>query len=122
FGRTQILAVGRHVPAALQHLANELIASLPARYAVERRASLASLIAQTVAGAALLVLQHQRALQLERRAALDVADRRRGGGPGFHLRRPRDRHTEAGQRRDRENDHEHRENSDRTALPALFSG
>src|SRR5262250_2601366 len=94
FGRAQILAVGRHVAAALQHLPNQLIARLARRDAVERRTALAALTTEAVTGAALLVLEHQRALQLERRAALDVADRRRRGGPRLHLRRPRDRPPE----------------------------
>src|SRR5262249_57906919 len=81
FGGAQILSVRRHVAAALQDLTYELIARLARRDTVERGAALASLTVQTVAGAALLVLEHQRPLQLERRAALDVADRRGGGGP-----------------------------------------
>src|SRR5262249_56086654 len=88
---TEVLAVGRHVAATLQHLTNELITGLARRDAVQRRAAAASLTAQAVAGAALLVLQHEGTLQLERRAALDVLDRGRGGGPCPPLRRPRNR-------------------------------
>src|SRR5262249_60404401 len=95
FGGAQILSVRRHVAAALQDLTYELIARLARRDTVERGAALASLTVQTVAGAALFVLEHQRPLQLERRAALDVADRRGGGGPGPPLRRPRGRHPQA---------------------------
>src|SRR5262245_63718940 len=97
FGRVQILSVGRHVATALQHLANELIARLARRDTVERRAALATLTAEAVAGAALLVLEHERALQLERSAAFDVADRRGRGAPRLHLGRPRDRHPEPGE-------------------------
>src|SRR5437899_13101212 len=86
FRGAQILAIGGHVAAALQHLTNELIAGLACRHTVQRRAAAAPLATQAVAGAALLVLQHERALELERRAALDVADRCRGGGPRLHLR------------------------------------
>src|SRR5215470_17434738 len=70
FGRAQILAVGRHVAAPLQHLADQLVASLARRDAVERGSALAALTAETVAGAALLVLQHERSLQLQGRASL----------------------------------------------------
>src|SRR5215813_5733663 len=86
FSRIQILAVGRHVAAPLQNLTDELIARLARRNAVERRAALSSFTAEAVAGPALLVLQNQRALELERGPALDVPDRRRGSGPGLHLR------------------------------------
>jgi hypothetical protein len=51
----------------LQHLTNELIARLARRDAVEGWTALSSFTAQAVAGRALLVLQHERALELERR-------------------------------------------------------
>ncbi len=66
----QVLAVGGHVAAALQHLADQLIARQPRRDVVERRAAQAALAAERVAVAALLALQDERALQLERRATL----------------------------------------------------
>src|SRR5262249_49329685 len=84
FSRVQILAVSRHVASALQDLTNELIARLARRDAVERRPALSAFAAEAVAGPALLVLQHQRALELEPGPALDVADRCGGRGPGLH--------------------------------------
>src|SRR5262245_24776148 len=70
FSRAQILAIGRHVAATLQNLADELIARLARRDAVERRPALSAFTAEAVAGPALLVLQHQGALKLERRTSL----------------------------------------------------
>src|SRR5262245_8962899 len=71
FGRTQILAVGRHIAAALQDLADQLIARLARRDTVERWAALSSFTAEAVAGATLLVLENQRALELERGPIMD---------------------------------------------------
>src|SRR2546422_9688364 len=85
FRGAEILAVGRHVAAALQHLTNELIAGLARRDAVQRWPALSPLTAQAVAGPALLVLHHECALELERRAAPDASDRPGGGGPRVHL-------------------------------------
>src|SRR5215467_11543591 len=121
FSRAQILAVGGHVAATLQNLADELVARLARRDAVERRPALSSFTAEAVAGPALLVLQHQRALELERSPALDVPDRCGGRGPGLHLRRPRNRHAESGQRGNDEHDDQDREDGNGTTLPALLS-
>src|SRR5688500_5497024 len=58
-GGREVLAVRRHVPAPLQDLADELIPREPRRHAVERRPALAAAPVQAMAGAALLVLDHQ---------------------------------------------------------------
>src|SRR3989442_2261832 len=71
FRGAQILAVGRHVAAALQHLTNELIAGLARRDAVQRWPALSPLTAQAVAGPALLVLHPVRAPALGRRGGLE---------------------------------------------------
>src|SRR5262245_24478242 len=86
FRGAEILAVSRHVAATLQNLTDELIARLARRDAVERRPALSAFTAEAVAGPALLVLQHQRALKLERTPALDVPARCGGRGPRLHLR------------------------------------
>src|SRR5215471_21761216 len=75
-GGAQVLAVGGHVATALQDLPDELIAREARGDPVESRAALASLAAETVTVPALLVLDHERALQLERRAALHIGHRR----------------------------------------------
>src|SRR5262245_42561000 len=121
FSRVQILAIGRHVAATLQNLTDELIARLTRRDAVERRSALSAFAAEAVAGPALLVLQHQRALKLERSPSLDIPDRCGGGGPSLHLRRPRNRHAEGRKGGNDEHDDQDREDGDGTTLPALFS-
>src|SRR5262247_3387230 len=121
FRGAEILAVSWHVAATLQNLTDELIARLTRRDAVERRAALSAFTAEAVAGPALLVLQHQGTLELERSPSLDVPDLCGGRGPRLHLRRPRNRHAEGGQGGNDEHDDQDREDGDGTTLPALFS-
>ena len=71
-GRAQAVAVGGHVAAPLQDLADELIAGEAHGDVVESGPAPAAFVAERVAVAALLVLQHERALQLERAAALQL--------------------------------------------------
>ena len=101
-GRAQVLAVRRHVAAALQDLPDQLVARESRRDVVERRPAQAALAAERVAVAALLALHQQRALQLERRAALEVLRRRRARAPRVHHRRPRRERAEPGERADGE--------------------
>src|SRR5207245_11573298 len=82
FGRREVLAVGGHVAAALQHLPDQLIAREPRRNAIERGTARPAFTAQAVAVPALFVLHHERALQLERRPALHISNRRGERGPG----------------------------------------
>src|SRR5712671_4869528 len=86
FRGREVLAVGRHVPATLQDLTDELIARLTRRDAVERRTTSSAFTGQAMARPALLVLEDEGALELERRPTLDVLDRRGGGAPGCHVR------------------------------------
>src|SRR5262245_38411375 len=58
-GGREVFAVGRHVPPALEHLANQLIARQPGRHAVEGRTALAALAAERMTRAALLVLHDE---------------------------------------------------------------
>src|SRR5215467_663878 len=85
-GRHEVLAVGRHVAAALEHLTHELIGGEPRRHAVEGGTALAAFPAQAVAVAALLVLDHQRALELERGPPAKVLHGRGCSAPRLHLR------------------------------------
>jgi hypothetical protein len=55
--RAQVLAVCRHLAAALEHLSDQLIVCLAPCDVIERRATLATLATQRVAVAALLVLK-----------------------------------------------------------------
>ena len=77
----------------------ELVAREPRRDVVERGPAQAALAAERVAVAALLALHQERALQLERRAAAHVLDRRRRAAPRVHVRRPRRGESEPGERR-----------------------
>src|SRR5262245_51951991 len=83
--RTQILAIGRHIAPALDHLPDQLVAGQARRHIVERRAALAAAAAQAVAVPALLVLEHQGALDFERRAALYIVRGHWRAAPGLHL-------------------------------------
>ena len=63
--RTQVLSIGRHVAATLDHLADELVLREPYGNTVESRTSLSTLVAKRMAVAALLDLENERALPLE---------------------------------------------------------
>src|SRR4030095_4624757 len=76
-GGREVLPLSRHVASALQDLPDQLIPRQAGADAVERGAPLAALTGEAVAVAALLVLEHERALQLERRPPRDVLNRRR---------------------------------------------
>src|SRR6266853_338759 len=79
--RTQILSVGGHVAAALDHLSNQLILRQPHGHRVERRAALSPLIAERVAVVALLHLKNQGALPLERGPVVQKLRRNRNAAP-----------------------------------------
>src|SRR5262245_43908075 len=64
-GRVQILAICGHLPATLQHLADQLVVREPGGHVVERRSALSALASQAVTVTALLALHEQRALQLQ---------------------------------------------------------
>ena len=76
-GRIERVAVGGHVAAALQHLANDLVLGHARGDGVECGAALPAGARERMAVAALLVLQHQRALALQRSAVAQI-----GGGMG----------------------------------------
>src|SRR5713101_4241946 len=119
---TQVLAVGRHISAALDNLPHHLAPRKANRSVVERGAAQTALIAERMTIAALLALNQKSALQLERRATLDVIDRGRRTAPRLHHRRPRREGAEPGQCSDqckgKDNDHDR----DWTPSPALFAG
>src|SRR5262249_61713884 len=79
--RAQVLSVGRHVPAALDHLADQLILREPHRDAVQRGPALTTRAAQRVAVAALLELQDQRSVPLESGPSLQILLRDRLAPP-----------------------------------------
>src|SRR6202007_3312461 len=100
FRRGDLLAVGRHVSAARRAIA-DLVDKLVPRHTVadERqvRSALAALAFESMAIAAILVLEHDCALELERRASLYDFHRHRIAAPCGHLGRPRRSYALLGQ-------------------------
>src|SRR5258708_4851349 len=82
--RAQVLAVGRHLAATLQDLPDQLVPCEPCRDVVERGPAQTPFSAERMAVAALLFLDEQRALECERRAALQIRGRRRERAPPRH--------------------------------------
>src|ERR1700761_1771219 len=88
--RAQVLAVRRHVAAALQHLPNQLVLRETRCDKIQGRATKSPDPANRMAVAALLRLKDDRALTFERACIVGVADRdRRPSTPRAHLRTPR---------------------------------
>src|ERR1700719_1268024 len=71
--RTQVVPIGRHVAAALNHLPNELVLGQPHGNAVQVWPPLSTRVAKRVAVAALFHLKHKRTLPLECGGAVNVA-------------------------------------------------
>ena len=120
--RAQSVAIGWHVAAALQHLADHLVLGHPRRNRVQRRPAQPACSAQGVAVAALLVLQHQRALPLQRRTAREILHRRRIARPCRHDRTPRRIRAQVRknpQRHSYQRKHQHRYRPPRPVLLAL---
>src|SRR6516162_586065 len=86
--RAQILSVGRHVTATLDHLTNELVLRKVYGDAVERRATPASNAFERMAVAALLRLENERAPAFESRTSLQISRRNRLTTPRVHHRTP----------------------------------
>src|SRR5882724_6124271 len=84
----QVLAVGRHVAAALNYLAYELVVRESYCDLIERRSALAAPLPERVTVVTLLGFEDQRPLALERRALCEQTFRNRLLTPGIHLRTP----------------------------------
>jgi hypothetical protein len=69
FRGTQILSIGGHIPATLEHLPDELISGQLKRDCIKRRPTLASAVVERVAVAALLSLKNERSLSLQWRTS-----------------------------------------------------
>src|SRR5260370_5327418 len=106
----EVLAVSGHIAAALNYLPNDLIGREPRRGVVECRPPHPALTAERVTVAALLALEEERALELQRSTAFDVIDRRWSRAPRVHHRRPWRESPEPGkgtdQRHGEDNDHD----------------
>jgi hypothetical protein len=121
FGGRKRVAVGGHVAAALQDLTNDLVFGHARGDGVECRTAHAADAAEGVAVAALLVLEHQRALAFERRAAFEIGRRRWIAGPGFHQRAPRSECCQVREDAQRDRDDRDHKYGDRAARPVFFA-
>src|SRR5579863_4039337 len=80
--RIQLFPIGGHVPTTLDDLPNQFGPGHASTHIIERRSTLASGIAEAVAIAALLVLEHQRTADLKWRASTEIVERHRITAPG----------------------------------------
>src|SRR5580658_2469547 len=85
----QAVAIRRHIAAALQDLADQLILGEPRRDRIQRRSTLAALFTERVAVAALLALKHESSLTFESGSAIEELFRNRLRAPRVHFRTPR---------------------------------
>src|ERR1700722_17908046 len=119
--RVQILAVSRHIAAALDNLTNQLILRKPHSNCVERRTALSALIAQRVAVVALLRLENQSALPFKRRTVVEKFRWNRYGAPRIHNRAPRRVSGEARKCSESNRYEQNREHGNGPAPPTFFT-
>src|SRR5580658_6606184 len=119
--RTQIVSIGGHVAAALNHLPDKLVLRQPHGNAVQRWSPLSARVAKRVAVAALLDLKHERALALECGRAMNVALGHRIAAPCTHMWTPGRELCHTSKRAESDRDQQHRNHRNGTALPAFFS-
>src|SRR5882724_11478335 len=120
-GGTQVLSICRHVAAALDHLPDELVFRQSDGDGVEPWTALPTFAIERVAVVALLHLEHERSLPLERRAPAQVRGRNRLAAPRVHRGTPRRIRGETGQRSERDHYEQNRDRRDRAPLPALLA-
>src|SRR5260370_40778490 len=82
--RAEVLSIGRHVAAALDHLADQLVVREPDSDAIEPGPALSSPLVERMTVAALLELQDQRPMYLHRRPAFKVLLREGTAAPRVH--------------------------------------
>src|SRR5271165_1000402 len=121
FGWIQVLAVRRHVTAALNHLPHKLVMSHPGCDPVERGATLSSGAANRMAVAALFHLEDQRALALQWRAAVEVFHRDWIATPAIHDGTPGRIGSELGEGPERDGDEQQSDNGNGPPTPALLA-
>src|ERR1700722_120434 len=121
FRGTQVVSIGRHVSAALNHLANELVLRQPHGNAVQSWSALSTCVAERVAVAALLDLKHECTLPLKRGRAMNVAVGYWIAAPGVHVRTPRRELGHASKRAKSDRDQQYGNHRNWTGLPAFFS-
>src|ERR1700739_2091431 len=120
-GRTKIFAVSGHVSSALDHLADELVLSELESDAIQSRSPLTSLSVQCVTVVALLHLENESALPLERRPVLQKFRRDGLAAPCVHLRTPRGISSEMSEGGEHNGDKRDCENRNRAPPPTFFS-
>src|SRR5215470_2588331 len=117
---TQVLSIRGHVPAALNHLSNELVLREPHCHAVESGSSLSTTLSKGMTITTLLHLKDERALPLKRGGVMNVSLRHRIAAPGIHVRTPGRVSREMGERAECDRDQQDRQDRNRAALPTLF--
>src|SRR5579862_6060695 len=120
-GRRKRSAIGRHVAATLNYLADDLIFGEMHGNAVERGTALAPESAERVTIVALLGLENERALAFERSITVDEAIGNFVGGPRGHVRTPGCIGAEMRERSQADGDNHQRKDANRTAIPTLFA-
>src|SRR6185437_11404603 len=120
FGR-EILSVSRHVAAALNDLADELIFGEAHGYGIEFGAAPATDSIEGVAVAALHSLEDDGSLALNRREVLQILCGNGVLAPGVHFRTPGSAGAEIGEDSPEDRDGDEDENRDGAAMPALFT-
>src|SRR5580704_4529693 len=119
--RTQVVPIGRHIPAALNHLPNELVLWQPHGNAVQGWPSLSTHVAKRVTVAALLDLEHERTLPLKCSRAMNVPVGYWIAAPSVHVRTPGRELGQASKCAESDRDQQHGYNRNRTPLPTFFS-
>src|SRR5579872_3098665 len=112
FGWRESGAVGGHVAATLNHLADDLIFGETHRDAIESGAALATEPAERVAIVALLHFEDERTLAFERGGGVNETVGNFVGGPSVHVWAPWSVGAEMGERGETYGDDDERENAD----------
>jgi hypothetical protein len=118
---SQIFSVSRHVAAALDYLADELILRELNGDSIQLRTTLTSRAAQRVAVVALLYLKNERALPLQGRTPFQVLRWNWITAPRIHYRTPRRIASQVCECTERDRDQQNRKNRYGTAFPALLT-
>src|SRR5215469_16589993 len=119
--RAQVLAICGHVAAALDQLSNHLVVREAHRNGIERRTSLSTFVSERVAVVALLDLEDQRSLPLERRAVVEELGRNGHSAPCLHHGTPGRVLAEVRESSQGDCGEKNGEDRQRSAAPAFFA-
>src|SRR5271170_3058838 len=122
FRGSQILAVCRHVSASLDDLPDQLIVGEARGDGIQRGAAQTTLAPKAMAVPALLALNEDRPLKLQRRATFYICGGRGRAAPGLHVRRPGCEGSEIRQQTGRTKRQHHDHDSHGTATVTLLAG